>query len=67
MTANCSCTIIINFFYIEACIGLVGILGYEIFTHFYFRIWDIDTIYFGILDVQKCWDMGYWNLFWDTS
>ena len=24
-------------------------------------------IYFGIWDIQEFWDMGYWNLFWDTS
>ena len=23
--------------------------------------------YFGIWDIQEFWDMGYWNLFWDTS
>ena len=28
----------------------MGILGYEIFTNFYFEKWDIDPI---------CWDMGY--------
>ena len=40
----------------EACI-----LGYEIFIHFYFGIWDIGPIYFGIWDIQEIWDMGYCN------
>ena len=44
-----------------------GILGYGIFTHFYFGIWDSDPIYFGIWDIQEIWDMGYWNLFWETN
>ena len=22
--------------------------------------------YFGIWDIKEFWDMGYWNLFWDT-
>ena len=48
--------------------GLVkSILGYGIFTHFYFGICDIDPIYFGIWDIQEFRDMGYLNLFWDMS
>ena len=41
----------------------MGILGYEIFTNFYFGKWDIDP-FFGIWDIQEFWDMGYWNFFW---
>ena len=29
--------------------------------------WDICVFYFGVWDIQEFWDMGYWNLFWDTS
>ena len=35
--------------------------------HFYFWIWDIDPIYFWIWDIQEFCDMGYLNLFYDTS
>ena len=35
-----------------------GILGYGIFSLFYFGIWDIDPIYFGIWDIQEIWDIG---------
>ena len=43
----------------EACIG-----GYwPIFKGY----WDICVFYFGIWGIQEFWDMGYWNLFWDTS
>ena len=49
---------------IEACLGYFGIRDIH---PFYFWIWDIDPIYFGIWDIQEFWDIGYWNLFWDTS
>ena len=48
----------------EACLGYFGIWDIH---PFYFGIWDIDPIYFGIWDIQEFWDMGYLNLFWDTS
>ena len=49
---------------IEACIGYSGIRDIGLFLR--------DTgifvfFYFGIWDIQEFWDMGYWNLFWDTS
>ena len=50
---------------IEACIWYFGIRDIGLFVR--------DTgifvcfFYFGIWDTQEFWDMGYWNLFWDTS
>ena len=50
--------------YIEACIGYFVIRDIGPFFKGY---WDICVFYFGIWDIQEFWDMGYWNLFWDTS
>ena len=49
-----------------------------LYTQGYFGIRDIGLyffretgifvfFYFGIWDIQEFGDMGYWNLFWDTS
>ena len=50
----------------EACIGYFGTRDFGLFFKGY---WDICVFffYFGIWDIQEFWDMGYWNLFWDTS
>ena len=48
----------------DACIGYFGIRDIGPFLKGY---WDICVFYFGIWDIQEFWDMGYWNLFWDTS
>ena len=56
----CTCTFKEIIF--EACLGYFGIRDIHPFL-----FWDIDPIYFGIWDMQEFWDMGYWNLFWDTS
>ena len=37
----------------------IGLLGFFFFFFFFF--------FFLIWDIQEFWDMGYWNLSWDTS
>ena len=51
----------------EACIGYFGIQDIGLFFKGYWGICVFVFFYFGIRDIQEFWDMGYWNLFWDTS
>ena len=67
MVVLVTCISTIDFYQMEtneACIGYFGIRDICLFFKGY---WDICVFYFGIWDIQEFWDMGYWNLFWDTS